>query len=318
MKDKVVVDVTVEDVKVEDVKEECAKRDYLIRTFSRTKRKDYENYILTAIWHKLGRMDIQPVTQQYIKRADGRYALVDLYFPQLHIAIECDETHHIANAELDSVRTLKMKEALAAYDEMEDFELIRIPAYESIMSIEENIAKAVETIKEKISEKISEGIFKAWDSRPAVEVARDNKLLRVEDRLSFRTIADICRCFGKDNPPIRTGYFPIGHDYQFWGPHFYVDAEDNPLPNNGRCTNSRSDDWEHIFQENAPDHGVRKDRYSSCKRITFARSKDALGEDAYRFIGVYENDDKHKKTSDIVKVSKRIATEIELTLWLGN
>lgn len=34
---------------------EDLKREYLIRTFSRTKRKDYENYILNAIWHKLDR-----------------------------------------------------------------------------------------------------------------------------------------------------------------------------------------------------------------------------------------------------------------------
>ena len=39
-----------------------AKREYLVRTFSRTKRKDYENYIINAIWHKLDRSDIQPVS----------------------------------------------------------------------------------------------------------------------------------------------------------------------------------------------------------------------------------------------------------------
>ena len=86
-----------------------AKRDYLVRTFSRTKRKDYENYILNAIWHKLDRSDIQPVTQQFIKRSDGKYALVDLYFPQLNIGIECDEAHHIANELSDTNRTLTME-----------------------------------------------------------------------------------------------------------------------------------------------------------------------------------------------------------------
>ncbi|WP_425441266.1 AbaSI family restriction endonuclease [Salipaludibacillus aurantiacus] len=38
------------------------KRDYLVRTFSRTKRKDCENNILTAIWHKLNNLDILPVS----------------------------------------------------------------------------------------------------------------------------------------------------------------------------------------------------------------------------------------------------------------
>lgn len=59
------------------------KREYLIKTLSRTKRKDYENYVINAIWHKLNRLDVQPVTQQYIRRSDGKYALVDLYFPQI-------------------------------------------------------------------------------------------------------------------------------------------------------------------------------------------------------------------------------------------
>lgn len=48
------------------------KREYLIKTFSRTKRKDYENYILTAIGHRIHNNNIQPVTQQYIKLNNGK------------------------------------------------------------------------------------------------------------------------------------------------------------------------------------------------------------------------------------------------------
>lgn len=53
------------------------KRDYLIKTFSRTKRKDFENYILNSIWNKLNRLDIQPVTQQYVRTVEGKYHLID-------------------------------------------------------------------------------------------------------------------------------------------------------------------------------------------------------------------------------------------------
>ena len=48
-----------EDSKTDD----DAKRDYLIRTFSRTKRKDYENYVVNAVWNRLGMRDVKPVTQ---------------------------------------------------------------------------------------------------------------------------------------------------------------------------------------------------------------------------------------------------------------
>ena len=52
------------------------KREYLIKTLSRTKRKDYENYVIGAIWHRLNNLEIKPVSQQYVKRSDGKY---DLY-----------------------------------------------------------------------------------------------------------------------------------------------------------------------------------------------------------------------------------------------
>ena len=99
------------------------KRDYLVRTFSRTTGKKYENYILTAIWHKLDRSDIQPVTQQYIKRSHGHYALVDLYFPQLRVGIECDEPYHRRQWEKDYGRDLEMEQMLSASEETKDFKL---------------------------------------------------------------------------------------------------------------------------------------------------------------------------------------------------
>ena len=36
------------------------KVEYLIKTFSRTKRKDYENYILNAVWQKIDCLDLRP------------------------------------------------------------------------------------------------------------------------------------------------------------------------------------------------------------------------------------------------------------------
>jgi len=123
------------------------KRDYLIRTFSRTKRKDYENYIINAIWHKLGNNDIQPTTQQYIMRSDGRFALVDLCFPQLNIGIECDEAYHIDNKNKDAIRTMSMEDMLNSYEETQDFKWFRVAAYESLESIDSEIDKIVTYIK---------------------------------------------------------------------------------------------------------------------------------------------------------------------------
>ena len=59
---------------------------YVIKTLSRTKRKDWENYVLNAVWNRLGDWDIRPVSQQYI-RQNGKAYLIDLYFPQLNIGV---------------------------------------------------------------------------------------------------------------------------------------------------------------------------------------------------------------------------------------
>ena len=80
---------------------ETEKREYLIKTLSRTKRKDYENYVVGAIWHRINNLEIKPVSQQYVKRNDGKYALLDLYFPQINVGIECDEAYHEHNTEPD-------------------------------------------------------------------------------------------------------------------------------------------------------------------------------------------------------------------------
>ncbi|HHT82808.1 MAG TPA: hypothetical protein GX003_05170 [Acholeplasmataceae bacterium] len=56
------------------------KANYLIKTLSRTKRKDYENYVINAIWNRLANDNIKPVTQQYVfnKEKNEGY-LIDLF-----------------------------------------------------------------------------------------------------------------------------------------------------------------------------------------------------------------------------------------------
>ena len=87
------------------------KREYLIKTLSRTKRKDYENYVVGAIWHRLNNLEIKPVSQQYVQRSDGKYALLDLYFPQINVGIECDEAYHEQNVEPDKIREAKVEQS---------------------------------------------------------------------------------------------------------------------------------------------------------------------------------------------------------------
>ena len=44
---------------------------YLAKTLSRTKRKDYENYVVNAIWNRVNDSRLVPVSQQYVKDKNG-------------------------------------------------------------------------------------------------------------------------------------------------------------------------------------------------------------------------------------------------------
>ena len=72
------------------------KTEYLIKTLSRTKRKDYENFVINAIWNRVGNNDIKPVTQQYVfNSTNNEHYFIDLFFPQFNLGIEIDERHHV-------------------------------------------------------------------------------------------------------------------------------------------------------------------------------------------------------------------------------
>jgi hypothetical protein len=65
---------------------------YLIKTLSRTNRKDYENFVINAVWNRLGNDKIEVVSQQYIQNNDPqsqhKHYFIDLYFPGLKSRME--------------------------------------------------------------------------------------------------------------------------------------------------------------------------------------------------------------------------------------
>ena len=44
------------------------KLEYVIKTLSRTRRKDWENYVVNAVWNRLNDWGVKPVSQQYIRK----------------------------------------------------------------------------------------------------------------------------------------------------------------------------------------------------------------------------------------------------------
>ena len=43
-----------------------SKVDYLAKSFSRTTKKKFEHYVITAIYYKINNYELKPVTQQLV------------------------------------------------------------------------------------------------------------------------------------------------------------------------------------------------------------------------------------------------------------
>ena len=290
------------------------KRDYLIKTFSRTKRKDYENYIINGIWHKLNRTDIQPITQQYVKRSDGKYALIDLYFPQVNLGIEIDEEYHVNNNEHDLLREMTMEQLLSACAETKDFKLLRIKAYQSLDDINIQIEEVVREVKERATKYNIE----VWDiNENPVEKALKYKRLSVNDNLSFDTIGQICYCFGKNTPKTQHSYFYIGNNYQLWCQKLAIRVDNNFMSVSKGWINILSDDWNTISESNDDKSIINTSSpisFPERKRIVFAKSKDTLGRNKYRFIGIFKLNIDESKSGEVI-IYNRVAEELDLSIF---
>src|SRR5690606_4183860 len=267
------------------------KRDYLVKTFSRTKRKDYENYILTAIWHKLDNMELKPVSQQYVKRNDGKHALMDLYFPQLHIGIEVDEAYHQAVVEADKLR---MDEIISAVSEeaIEDFEILRIDASKSIEEINNRINEVVEIIKQKASITT----LKWMTYKEELQMMKKQDYLSIYDDISFKDIKDIANTvFGKNAKRYQLSCFRIIDNTWLWCPKLSITIDGDTKSAAAGWLNNLAEDWSYI-DESHQDADILENRKKTLmeeinqdrKRAVFAKYKDNLGFNRYRFVGVFK------------------------------
>ena len=275
------------------------KREYLIKTLSRTKRKDYENYVIGAIWHRLNNLEIKPVSQQYVQRSDGKYALLDLYFPQINVGIECDEAYHEQNVEPDKIREAKVEQALSALQTGKDFTLIRINANTGINEFEQRINEAVEQI-ERLYEKY--GCPKWSEEKDSVEQVLDSGVLSLYDNLQFAKIIDIAKCFGRDYKAMQASTFFLNKSTVVWCPKLAIEMNGElKAPSATGWLNVLSEQWDRITTI-VPEDKEQQEKYrkQDLKALVFAQSKNTLGQTSYRFLGVYafeKSEDNHKKVT---------------------
>lgn len=287
------------------------KREYIIRMFARTKKKDYENYILNRLWNKLDMLELKPVTQQYVKRADGKYALLDLYFPQLHIGIECDEEHHKTNQLEDMIRTLEITKMFDSIRE-DTFTLYRVDASLSL----EKIHLQIDAIVEKIRDRANSIGNLHWDThRDMIDKVIERQSICVQDNYKFNRIIDAMRIFGKDYQGMQRSYFRLEEEVYMWFPALAIRNEADELisSNHSGWVNSFNHDWSVIYEGRDDDTVLTKQKDS--KRIVFMKIKDdIMKRNQYQFVGVFVYD--HLESTNTLRVFNREADELCLERYL--
>lgn len=283
------------------------KIEYLIKTFSRTKRKDYENYILNAIWHKIDCLDIRPVTQQYVKGYDNDYYLIDLYFPQINVGVEVDEAFHKSNRESDLKRELTIEEKLSSVREDTLFELKRIDATLPLGEL----TKRIEGIAEEIKQKLVDKKITQWDTDVSIKTQIQKKgYISVDDFYRFRLITDVAnQLFFKEYKGYQQASFNISlsnEPAQVWFPTISTKEKEE----HSQWLNYLNEEWSIITEMNIREDGKAINHDLGELRVVFAKIKDSFGIFSYRYIGNFRlmeiSEDKkyrtYKKVSDCLYI----------------
>lgn len=257
----------------------------LALSLSKIQHKKYELYVLTRIIHKLDH-NIKCVFQQYVQRDPEtlKYALIDLYLPDLKIAIEVDEDYHLGQLSEDVVR----QEDIMQLDQ--SIKIERINCANNLADIDDRIDEVVKMINCK-----AQGKLLSWDGLTGYEHYYKTKILDVNDTTELTSPSEICNCFGLDKVYFGGSRKVSSGEQKYtiwWAKEHSIDKNGRPK---GDWYNAILDDGDTIIEyrlnctdEERESHcnSVRKNE-ENVPRVTFYRKKSAIGGDLFRFMGIY-------------------------------
>jgi len=267
---------------------------YLIRSLSRTKRKDYENYVINAIWNRLNR-DIEIVTQQYVynpKSKNGKKRhFIDLYFPDLKLGIECDEAHHKdeKNIKADEEREASIYDAFHGIYK-EEYKPIHIDVTLPYEKLQKEIDDTVKTIQKEI--KKTKKIPK-WEVDAKKFYSKKQKIT-IKDKMCFKTIRDACGVlFSYDYKDGRRNcyFYPDTFDTQYAGYKAWF-LKLQVLNKNEKEIAAKKKGWVNKLLNGGEEliecKKNKKLKLPNEKRVVFAKYEDPLRDKGYKFIGIYK------------------------------
>jgi very-short-patch-repair endonuclease len=142
---------------------ESWKYEYLVHQLHRTAYKQHESYVLGALIHDPRLHELKVATQQYVRRRDCGYALVDIYFPQIKLGLEVDEPYHANQSDADREREWHVRTGL-------ECAIVRIEVARG------SVPDQVEALKEEILRRIeaanSAGNWRPWEEPRRIEIDR--------------------------------------------------------------------------------------------------------------------------------------------------
>lgn len=279
------------------------KLDYISRLFSKISHKRTESYVINRLWNKLDDARIQFVLQQYVLRKEGKYALADVYLPQLRLSVEVNEPYHYKNVEADRIRNAE----LSQYMEIQHVNCYNVVDGEAVGCSLEEVNQRTDAVVAYIRRRIAElgADFRPWRDADTVADIRERGCLSVKDGVSLYKIDDIAAVFG--TRPKHRGFLrasgvavPGKPDEVVWWPNTSHRKWENSLQEDGvtitECPRNESERAAHVRQHIG----------SNEKRIVFLRYTDMLGLTSYRFMGVYQMN-KERSTNENRCVWERIS-----------
>lgn len=285
------------------------KLEYLVGEFSRARNKRYESYVVNRIWGLVCDLPLRPRTQMYAKVRDSegnaRRRFIDLCFPEIGLAVECDEAQHAQNAEEDAAREREI-EASDVLDGIfsGELEFRRVAVYDRTWEdVERQIEEVATEIRERagkdgMSHVVIEDEGRAWSFLEPARWCAGHKRLSVGDPVRFTSIAQACNCvFGCDYKESSTGprsaFFTPAvfrgselEGWKAWFPHLFVKGQTGA----DRWRNELDRETAEIL-ETPPEGKTMEldDRSHQQKRLVFVKGRQPItGKRSYQFAGCYE------------------------------
>lgn len=265
------------------------KSEYILRSLQKIRNKKWEYFIVSRIIHALDDDDIEFVTQQYVRKQDGSYALTDLYFPQFNLHLEIDEPHHENELarQKDSLRTRDLVLVTG-----HTVARLKTQKEDGTLKTLSEVRRDVDDFVKKLKlQKTSQSGFVPWDleTRYSPEPVIQRGIVRISDNVVFRTQIDAMRCFGFRGNGWQKGAWtiPDGSNDYLWFPRLYEHSIwRNEISEDGTEIRERAINSEGRLSIEKQRQVI--DEHPNRRAIVFAKAQDALGFNLLRYVGTFQ------------------------------